>query len=88
MKPNNDQVCPEVAAVRLFGLLAKHGPGPFGSAVYAGAIWPGRAFKSHRSMLSSVGRMLKRVGGYKRGNEKGFSVWKYVGIKTMEFSVE
>ena len=87
VKPTN-QVCPEVAAVRLFGLLAKHGPGPFGALVYAGAIWPGRAFKSDRVMLSSVGRMLKRVGGYERGSENGFSVWKYVGIKYLKINIE
>lgn len=88
MKPKDDQVTPEIAAVRLFGLVAKHGFGPFGAGVYAGVIWPGRGFKSVRSMLSSVGRMLKRVGGYERGNEDGITVWKYVGIKTLDINIE
>lgn len=88
MKPKDDQVTPEIAAVRLFGLLARRGFGPFGSGVYAGAIWPGRAFKSDRSMLSLVGRMMKRVGGYERGSENGITVWKYVGIKTLEINIE
>ena len=88
MKSKGDQVTPEIAAVRLFGVLAKRGPGPFASALYARSIWPSRMFRSERSMASCVGRMLKLVGGYERGIENGITVWKYVGIKTLEINIE
>lgn len=88
MKPKDDQVTPEIAAVRLFGVLIERGPGPFWAPLYAGSIWPGRVFKSERSMASCVGRMLSRVGGYERGNDHGMACWKYVGIKRMEINIE